>query len=118
MRLTAQLQTTSTEVRLLIASPDLGDVLKARLPLHPAHPRALLTLLESMALWGGAPLTAVISAEPGCPSWHDSGLFGDELWPGESLLVRYEVAGHGRPKRLRGLGDFRGLRVSGVRGGR
>jgi hypothetical protein len=117
MRLTAQLQMTKSEMRLLIASPDLGDVLKARLPLRPSHPRALLTLLEGMALWSGATLTAVIVAEQSSPSWHESGIFGDELWPGESLLVRYEVGGHGRPKRLRGLGDFRGLRVSGVRGG-
>lgn len=117
-RLTAQLRTTRTEVRILIVSPDSGDVLKARLPLRPAHPRALLTLLEGIALWSGCTLTAVIAAEPDSPSWLDSGLFGDELWPGESQLVRYEVGGHGHPKRLRGLGDFRGLRPAGARGGR
>jgi len=116
MRLTAQLRTTQSEVRLLITSPDSGDVLKARLPLSPAHPRALLTLLEGIALWSGARLTAVIAAEPDCPSWLDSGLFGDELWPAESLLVQYEVVGRGRPKRLRGLGDFRGLRAPKARG--
>jgi hypothetical protein len=112
MRLTAQLQTTRSEARLLCTSPDWGDALKARLPLHPAHPRALLTLLEGLALWSGSPLSVVIAAEPGSPSWLDSGLFGDELWPGESQLVRYEVGGQGRPKRLRGVGDFRALRVT------
>ncbi len=117
MRLTAQLQTTRSEARLLCTSAEWGDVLKARLPLRPSHPRALLTLLEGVALWSGTPLSVVIAAERGSPSWLESGLFGDELWPGESQLVRYEVGGHGRPKRLRGVGDFRTLRVAG-RGGR
>lgn len=111
MRLAAQLRTTSSEARLLCTSAEWGDVLKARLPLRPCHPRALLTLLEGVALWNGSPLSVVIAAEHGSPSWLESGLFGDELWPGESQLVRYEVGGHVRPKRLRGLGDFRELRV-------
>ena len=115
MRMTAQVQTTKTEVLVLIASPELGDVLKARLPLRPLHPRALLTLLEGVALWSGEALSVVIAAAPGSPSWLESGLFGDELWPGESQLVRFEVGGHGHPKRLRGVGDFRALRVSGGR---
>jgi len=117
MRLRAQLRTTSSEARLLCTSAEWGDVLKARLPLRPSHPRALLTLLEGLSLWNGAPLSVAIAAEPSSPSWLDSGLFGDELWPGESQLVRYEVVDHVRPKRLRGLGDFRGLRIP-VRGGR
>ncbi|MEZ4224710.1 MAG: hypothetical protein R3B13_27410 [Polyangiaceae bacterium] len=110
MRLTSQLQVSNSEMRLLVACPEQGDVLKARLPLQPAHPRALLTLLEGIALWSGSRLCVVIAVEPNCPSWLDSGLFGDELWPGESQLVRYEVVARARPKRLQGVGDFRGLR--------
>jgi len=117
MRLTAQLRTTVSEARLRCTSPEWGDLLKARLPLRPCHPRALLTLLEGLSLWNGSPLNVVIAAEPGSPSWLESGLFGDELWPGESQLVRYEVGGHVRPKRLRGLGDSRELRVP-LRGSR
>jgi len=50
---------------LLTEGPD--DILKARLPLHVGHPRALLTCLEGLALWCGARLTAVIAADdPGC----------------------------------------------------
>lgn len=110
MRMTARLQITTSEARLLITGLDWGDVLKAQLPVHPSHPRALLTLLEGLALWSGAKLTVAIVAEPDCPTWHMSGLFGDELWPSESQLVRYEVADRVRPKRLRGLGDFRKVR--------
>ncbi len=115
MRLTAQLQVSKTEMQLLVTSPEQGDVLKARLSLRPSHPRALLTLLEGLALWSGAKLCVAITAEQNCPSWLDSGLFGDELWPGESQLVQYEVAGRARPKRLRGVGDFRRMRGRGAR---
>jgi hypothetical protein len=48
----------------------------------------------------------------------DSTLFGDELWPGESPLVRFEVAVPGCRKRLPGLGDFRGLRLLAPQGDR
>jgi hypothetical protein len=38
-------------------------------------------------------------------------LIGDELWPAESPLVRFEVAQRGqRQGRLPGVGDFRALR--------
>lgn len=110
MHLTAQLQITKTEARLLVASREHGDVLKARLPLSPSHPRALLTLLEGIALWSGTRLRVAIVAEPSSPAWLGSAVFGDELWPAESQLVHYEVVGRARPKRLRGLGDFRGVR--------
>jgi hypothetical protein len=106
---------TTREVKVLVVDPHQGDLLKARLPLGAQHPRALLTLLEGIALWRGQPLQVVVSAasaDDGRPCWSGSGLFGDELWPGESQLVRYEVAAHAhRPRRLVGLGDFRALRV-------
>lgn len=106
---------TTREVRVLVSDPQRGDLLKARLPPGAQHPRALLTLLEGMALWRGQPLRVVVSAasaEDGRPCFCGSGLFGDELWPGESPLVRYEVGGRDpRPRRLVGLGDFRPLRV-------
>ena len=42
----------------------LGDeLLCAELPLPPDHPRALLTLLEGLAIWGGEPLCVVICAD-------------------------------------------------------
>ena len=50
------------ELKLLVTSPEGDDLLKARLPIQPPHPRALLTLLEGVALWSGEPLYAVISA--------------------------------------------------------
>lgn len=113
MRLTAQIHLMRDQVRVLVTSQEQGDVLKASLSQRAAHPRALLTLLEGLALWSGATLCAAITVEPNCPSWAESELFGDALWPGESQLVRYDVVVRGRPKRLRGLGDFREIRACG-----
>jgi len=111
---------TTREVMVLVVDPQRGDLLKARLPPRAQHPRALLTLLEGIALWRGQPLRVVLSAasaDDGRPCWSGSGLFGDEMWPAESPLVRYEVGGRAhRPRRLVGLGDFRPLRVE-PRGG-
>lgn len=103
------------EVRVLVSDPQQGDVLKARLPPGAQHPRALLTLLEGLALWQGHPLRVVVSAasaDDGRPCWCGSGLFGDELWPAQSVLVQYEVGVRDRRRhRLAGLGNFRSLRV-------
>jgi hypothetical protein len=118
MQWTAHLQATESEVRLLVQSREAGDLLKARLPLRPSHPRALLTLLEGIALWSGERLTCVIAAEPDYPLWLDSGLFGNELWPAESQLVSYQVALRGPRKRLSGVGDFRELRAARAKAGR
>lgn len=113
---------TTREVKLLVYDPQEGDLLKARLPPGAQHPRALLTLLEGLALWRGQPLRVVVSATSagdGRPIWCGSGLFGDELWPAESPLVRYDLGGRARrPRRVVGLGDFRALRVEPRGGGR
>ena len=102
------LRVTQGRVLLLVTS-ETGDVLKARLPLSPRHPRALLTLLEGLSLWSGQPLSVAVSAGARSAAVA-SGLFGDELVPGESQLVRFHV-GHGcRVRRLRGVADFRHLR--------
>jgi hypothetical protein len=104
------LRATPNQAQMLVTDPALGDLLKARLPMNPSHPRALLTLLEGIALWQGRPIVVAISAnDPSCSSI-DSRLFGDELWPGESALVHFEVALRGCRRRLPGLGDFRALR--------
>lgn len=109
---TTTLRVATHAVTILVTAPETGDLLKARLPPAPRHPRALLTMLEGLALWRGEPLRAVISAASPSTSW-GSGLFGDELWPAESQLVRFTIAGPGcRKARLRGLGDFRALRLA------
>jgi hypothetical protein len=116
----ARLLVEPTHTKVLIEDLE-GDVLKARLPSRPQHPRALLTLLEGLALWAGRPLCAVTCV----PSrWDPSlvaALFGGDFAPVESALVRFELAEipkRQRRRRLPGVGDFRQLYLLPREGGR
>ena len=101
------LRVTQHQVTLLLSGPE-GDLLKARLDTRPCHPRALLTMLEGLSLWTGEPLCVALSVDARCPGSLPSLVFGDELWPAESPLVRFELAHRAsRRVRLAGLGDFR-----------
>jgi len=94
-----------------------GDLLRARLPLGPEHPRALLTLLEGLSLWTGEVIDAVISVDERAACMSERRLFGGDLWPVESTMVRFIYHPHERRRRrIPGMGDFRAL--YGVRGGR
>jgi hypothetical protein len=104
------LRVTQHQTKLLLSAPE-GDLLKARLDSHPCHPRALLTLLEGLSLWCGEPLRVALSADERFRALLPSTLFGDELWPGESPLVRFDIVHPVRRRaRLEGLGDFRASR--------
>ncbi len=110
MTWTCTLAVTPSEVQLLVRSDKSGDLLKARLPAQARHPRALLTMLEGVALWSGSPLCAAISADESVQIGCALGLFGDEPWQAESPLVRFDPAVHVNRRVLRGMGDFRALR--------
>jgi len=103
---------TPRSVRLLVMDPEGNEVLKAVLPAFPQHPRALLTLLEALALWVGVPLTAAISAGRLVDHHRAEALFGNGLLPMDSALVRFDMVGPSRRRRtLVGVGDFRALRA-------
>jgi hypothetical protein len=104
------LYVTQREAKLLVIDPDQGDLLKARLDARPCHPRALLTTLEGLSLWSGHPLRVALHVDNRSTDWPSSMLLGDELWPAESALVRFEIAHPGRRRVLAGLGDFRPVR--------
>jgi hypothetical protein len=108
------LRVNAREASLLLEDEEAGDLLKARLPMPPRHPRALLTMLEGVALWRGQPMRVALSVTDGSIPWLGSGLFGDELWPGESQLVSFAVVAPGSRKLLTGLGDFRAQRRRGA----
>jgi hypothetical protein len=106
------------DLKLLVTDPEGNDLIKARLPVRP-HPRALLTMLEGVALWSGEPLYAVISAGKHRDDWLGCEAWGEDLWPAESALVHFDFAiprARGR-RRLRGVDDFsdlhRQLRLAG-----
>lgn len=105
------LRVSRHEVKLLILNDAGQDTLKARFAPNPQHPRAMLTLLEGLALYSGHRLTVALSAGVNSPAWLCCRLLGNELWPAESQLVTFTVARRAkRPGRLGGLGDFRALR--------
>jgi hypothetical protein len=84
------------------------EYLRARLPLRMEHPRALLTLLEGLALWSGtSPLSAAVSAAASARDSFACDLFGPDLWPVGSPLVRMLWVDPERRRRLRGMGNFR-----------
>lgn len=109
-----KVEVTAQAVKVLVTrGPD--KLVRARLPLHCGHPRALLTLIEGLALWCGEPLIAVIAAavpsEADVPGlgWCDD--LGSGPWPEESALVRYQFAvPAGRALRVGGPEDFFSLR--------
>jgi len=112
------LRVTPEAIQVLVSTQEGDDILKAHLTGYPGHPRALLTVLEGLALWSGESLCAAISAD--VPVSHSLGLgsFTDDPdhWPEPSPLVHFVfvVSATGR-RRIGGMGDFSKLRKLGVR---
>jgi len=98
-------------VRVLVSEP-AGEILKAEFRSYPNHTRALLFILEGLALWSGERLCVAIHAEH--PVSHSLGLgaFGGDEWPEESALVEFVFVqtDERSRKKLGGAGDFRKLR--------
>jgi hypothetical protein len=100
----------STETQLLLSVAGSGPSLKARLPTRPAHPHALVRLMEALACWYRLPLHAVLDADASdvvrdAESWAQ--------WTGDvsTLDVRVEWVGkarRGAPRErfLDGMGSF------------
>ena len=106
---TATLQIGHDTLKVSVRNPDGEGVLRAEFSDHPAHPNALLTLLQGVALWNGTPLCAAIFVEHVVsPSLGLGGWDNPELWPTESALVslRFVDCRH-RPRRLEAAEDLR-----------
>ncbi len=85
----------SPRIILSVKSSDQRQIVRARFTGYPDHPRALLSMLEGLALWRGAVLDVAISADaPVCTSL-GLGAFGGERWPTGSALVRFEWVSQG-----------------------
>ena len=100
--------------RFLATGSD-GDLVKARLPLPARHPRAAVTLVEALAMWQGAPLAAVISADRRSHPCSAVDLFGPDAWPPESPLVTWLLEDRCHQVRIPGVADFRDLYAARVR---
>ena len=95
----ATLEVTPHAITVVVREPEGADVVTAVFSGYPDHPRALLTLLEGLALWS-APMCAAISAAH--PVSHSLGLgsCGDlERWPEERALVSVQCVETARRRR-------------------
>ena len=106
---------SATSTRVLAMAGPHDTILKARLLGSPAHPRAMATLLEAIALWQGRPIRAALCAD-GRPGGCDSSLFRETFTDGGGPLYTLEwirVPERGRRVRRRdiaGMGEFADLR--------
>lgn len=108
----AALEPVGPHVRLMLSEPMAGTSLKARLPSEPRHERAVVLLLEALALWYGQPLHAVIDVDASDVRRHPerwARLLGDPPEP----HVRVEWIGVPQPRHdrfLETMGDFSAAR--------
>ena len=64
------------------------ELIRAKIPMFPAHPSALTTLLRGIALWAATPMPVVISADSTLASSRVMALFAGAHSPGEEPLLR------------------------------
>ena len=104
----------ATETRVIAMAGAGTTLLKARLSPSPAHPRALSTLLEAIALWEGKKVHAALVADAGA-SGSDCSLYREAfLDTGGPLYALDWVPAFRRARRPRsdvtGMGGFADLR--------
>ena len=105
----------ATSTRVLAMDGPHDTILKARLLRSPAHPRAMATLLEAIALWQGQSIRAAlcVDAQPG---GSDSSLFRETFADvGGPLYTLDWIPAPERGRRARrrdisGMGEFADLR--------
>lgn len=105
----------ATSTRVLAMAGPQDTFLKARLSRSPAHPRAMATLLEAIALWQGRPIRAALCADSR-PGGSDSSLFretftdvGGPLYTLE-WIPALERGRRARHRDIKGMGEFADLR--------
>jgi hypothetical protein len=112
-RWTVNVRSTATETVMRVMQ-ERDDVLKARLPAWPEHPRALLTLCEGLALWHGWPLRVAVSADADSQDNFERIFYADGLIEPQSPLVvlEHHLDAARRGRRIRGVGgERRRLRI-------
>ncbi len=97
----------------ILANDGATALLKARLSCTPAHPRAMQWLLESLALWQGTAVRAVLSAAPSDEGFAPR-LYRDWFpdFGGPLYVIEWtdRVRRRARRDELCGLGDFSDLK--------
>ena len=105
----------ATSTRVLAMAGPHDTILKARLSRSPAHPRAMATLLEAIALWQGRSIRAALCADAQ-PGGSDLSLFRETFTDvGGPLYTLNWIPAPERGRRARrrdisGMGEFADLR--------
>ena len=105
----------ATSTRVLAMARPHDTILKARLSRSPAHPRAMATLLEAIALWQGRSIRAALCADAQ-PGGSDLSLFRETFTDvGGPLYTLNWIPAPERGRRARrrdisGMGEFADLR--------
>jgi hypothetical protein len=88
-------------------------IMKAHLSLRPSSPRAVIALLEAMALWEGVPVRAALVVDDGSMPSTSTSLYRDTfaIFGDETPLYRLEwvprsAAARRRRDGLTGMGEF------------
>ena len=87
-------------------------ILKAHLSLSPSSPRAVIALLEAVALWEGAPVRAALVVDEGSTNSSSTSLYRDTFVVfGETPLYRLQWVPRSAGVRRRrdglsGMGEF------------
>jgi hypothetical protein len=100
--------------RVIAMAGPSETILKARLLPSPAHPRAMATLLEAVALWQGTRVRAALSAA-GPEGVSDSSIYREAFLDGGGPLYTLDWVpacqrGRRRHRDLTGVGAFADLR--------
>lgn len=106
---------SAASTRVLAMAGPHDTILKARLLRSPAHPRAMASLLEAIALWQGLPIRAALCADARLDG-SDSSLyretFADVGGPLYTLdwIPAPERGRRARRRDISGMGEFADLR--------
>jgi hypothetical protein len=99
--------------RILAMRGPSETILKAHLSLRPSSPRAVIALLEAMALWEGVPVRAALVVDDSSTPSTSTSLYRDTfaVFGDETPLYRLEwvprsAADRRRRDVLRGMGEF------------
>jgi len=99
-----------TETRLMLSSPCVGTILRARLPPLPQQSAALGLLLRGLAAWLGQPFYAALDAEAEDVQHHPE-RWAQLLGELDDTLMHVEWVGYttnwsGRDRFLEATGEF------------
>lgn len=104
---------SSGATRILAMRGPGETILKAHLSLHASSPRAVIALLEAVALWEGVPVRAALVVDDGSTDSTSTTLYRDTfaVFGDETPLYRLEwvprsAAARRRRDDLTGMGEF------------